>query len=150
MRSVALSVAAMVAVTALFAGILVGGLSYTGALDPALLHGAKEDHPGAARAGWETHSLPKSGFSIQLPPGWEMTKVNRSVVVFEEHKGKAVLASLTVARALKGAQEGQAPTSKRFLRGDRALTFKTSQELAASYNRVFDQAAGTYKQLGSA
>jgi hypothetical protein len=144
------SVAAMAAVTALFAGILVGGLSYTGALDPALLRGAKEDHAGAARAGWETHSLPKSGFSIQLPPGWEMTKVNRAVVVFEEHEGKAVLASLTVAPAAKGAHQEQAPTSKRFLRGDRALTFETSPKLAASYSRVFDQAVETYKQLGSA
>ena len=144
------SVAAMAAVTALFAGILVGGLSYTGALDPALLRGAKDDPVGAARAGWETHSLPKSGFSIQLPLGWEMTKVNQTVVVFQEHKGKTVLASLTVAPAAKGAPEKLAPTSRRFLKGDRALIFTTSQQLAASYGRVFDQAAETYKQLGSA
>jgi hypothetical protein len=144
------SVAAMAAVTALFAGILVGGLSYTGALDPALLRGAKEDHPGAARAGWKTHSLPKSGFSIQLPPEWEMTKVNRTAVVFEALDGKAVLASLTVAAAAKGARENQAAATKRFVRGDRTLTFKTTRDSAASYSRVFTQAAETFKRLAAA
>jgi hypothetical protein len=144
------SVAAMAAVTALFAGVLVGGLSYTGALDPALLRGAKEDHPGAARAGWKTHSLPRSGFSIQLPPEWEMTKVDRKAVVFEAHDGKALAASLTVAPAAKGATEEAAPASKRFVRGTRTLTFQTTSEFAATYSRVFDEAAETYKQLGAA
>jgi hypothetical protein len=138
------SVAAMAAVTALFAGILVGGLSYTGALDPALLRGAKEDHPGAARAGWKTHS--QAGFSIQLPAEWALAKAKPSVV-FEARDGKAVTASLTVAKAGKGVAEKDSATVKRFVRGDRALTFRTSQEFAASYSRVFDQAADTFRSL---
>ncbi|MGH3080977.1 MAG: hypothetical protein ACRDNH_07555 [Gaiellaceae bacterium] len=138
---------AFAAVTAVFAGTLVGGLNYTGALDPAMLRGPKEDKPGAARAGWKTHSLAAAGFSIQLPPEW--VGVNPTgKVVFEERKGKKVLASLTVAEA-DGASSlpQQSPTTKAFRRGKHVLTFKTSQRFAASYARVFEQAAETFRVL---
>jgi hypothetical protein len=64
------SLVAIVAVTAVFAGTLVGGLSYTGALDPELLQGANDDSAREATAGWKTHSVPKEGFALQLPPRW--------------------------------------------------------------------------------
>jgi hypothetical protein len=141
------SVAAMAAVTALFAGTLVGGLSYTGALDPDMLRGPKEDHPGAARAGWLTHSLKHAGFSIQLPPEWQLVKASPEVV-FEAREAKDVVASLTVTKAPRDAREVQAAATKSFVRGDRLLTFRTTARNAASFSRVFAQAAETYKPAG--
>jgi hypothetical protein len=136
---------AFAAVTAVFVGTLVGGLNYTGALDPDMLRGPKEDHPGAARAGWKTHSLAAAGFSIQLPPEWVGVKPTGKVV-FEERKGKKVLASLTVVEA-EGAAKLQSPTTKAFRRGSHVLTFTTSPQFAASYARVFEQAAETFRVL---
>jgi hypothetical protein len=137
---------AFAAVTAVFAGTLVGGLSYTGALDPAMLRGPKEDQPGAARAGWKTHSLAVAGFSIQLPPEWIGVKPTGKVV-FEERKGKKVLASLTVVEAEGAAKLAQSPTTKAFRRGSHVLTFTTSPQFAASYARVFEQSAETFRVL---
>lgn len=135
---------AFAAVTAVFAGTLVGGLSYTGALDPDMLRGPKEDHPGAARAGWKTHSLAAAGFSIQLPAEWVGVKPTGKVV-FEERKGKRVLASLTVVKARGETNLPQSPTTKAFRRGTHVLTFTTSPQFAASYARIFEQAAETFR-----
>jgi hypothetical protein len=135
---------AFAAVTAVFAGTLVGGLSYTGALDPDMLRGPREDHPGAARAGWKTHSLTAAGFSIQLPPEWVGVRPTGHVV-FEERKGKKVLASLTVVRARGETNLPQSPTTKAFRRGSHVLTFTTSPQFAASYARVFEQAANSFR-----
>jgi hypothetical protein len=137
---------AFAAVTAVFAGTLVGGLSYTGALDPAMLRGPREDHPGAARAGWKTHSLAAAGFSIQLPPEWVGVKPTGKVV-FEERKGKKLLASLTVVKAGGETDSPESPTTKAFRRGSHVLTFNTSPQFAASYARVFEQAAETFRVL---
>jgi hypothetical protein len=137
---------AFVAVAAIFAGTLVGGLNYAGALDPAMLRGPKEDKPGAARAGWKTHSLAAAGFSIQLPPEWVGVSPTGKVV-FEERKGKKVLASLTVAEADGPSSLPQSPTTKAFRRGSHVLTFTTSPQFAASYARVFEQAAETFRVL---
>jgi hypothetical protein len=136
------SAAAMAAITALFVGTLVGGLVYLGALDPAMLLG--EDHAGAARAGWKTHSLEAAGFSIQLPPEWELSRA-APAVVFEARDGKRVVATLTVARAPKHAHKVRSAATKRFLRGERLLTFETTRRKAASFARVFNEAAATFK-----
>jgi hypothetical protein len=139
---------AIAAVTAVFAGTLVGGLSYTGALDPAMLRGPKEDHPGAARAGWKTHSLPAAGFSIQLPPKWEGVNPTGKVV-FQEREGKQVVASLMVVRSAQSASSATpAPRGmavKRFVLQDHVLTFSTSQRRSASYTRVFEHAAKSFR-----
>ena len=134
---------AFAVVTAVFAGTLVGGLSYTGALDPDMLRGPKEDHPGAARAGWKTHAVPAAGFSIQLPPDWVGVSPTGKVA-FEERKGKNVLASLTVVEAKGEAELPQTATKKGFRRGRHVLTFQTSPQFAASYARVFEHAAKSY------
>lgn len=139
------SVAAIAAVTALFVGTLVGGLSYTGALDAATLRGAKKDDQ--ARAGWLSHAA--AGFSIQLPPRWQLAKAH-PYVVFETRKGKRVVASLTVTRAPKGAREVQSAAVRSFLRGDRLLTFRTAPRRAASFSRVFREAAESFDATGSA
>jgi hypothetical protein len=136
------SAAAMAAVTALFAGTLFGGLSYTGALDAATLRGAKKDDP--ARAGWLTHSHAAAGFSIQLPPRWRLAKAH-PYVVFEARKGKRVVASLTVTRAPTGAREVQSAATKTFVRGDRLLTFRTTPRRAASLSRIFREAAKSFE-----
>jgi hypothetical protein len=141
------SVAAMSAVTALFVGTLVGGLSYSGALDAATLRGAKKDDP--ARAGWLSHSHAAAGFSIQLPPRWQLAKAH-PYVVFEARQGKRVVASLTVTRAPKGAHEVQSAATRSFLRGDRLLTFRTAPRRAASFSRVFREAAESFDATGSA
>jgi hypothetical protein len=140
------SVAAMAAVTALFVGTLVGGLSYTGALDAATLRGAKKD---PARANWLTHSHAAAGFSIQLPPRWQLAKAH-PYVVFEARKGKKVVASLTVTPALKGAREVQSAATRSFLRGDRLLTFRTTSRRAGSFSRLFREAAESFQLTGSA
>jgi hypothetical protein len=137
---------AFVVVTAIFAGTLVGGLSRTGALDPEMLRGPKEDNPGTARAGWKTHSLTAAGFSIQLPPEWVGVKLTGKVV-FEERDGKKVLASLTVAEATGSAELPKSPTRKAFDRGHHVLTFTTTPRFAALYARVFEHAADSYRQL---
>jgi hypothetical protein len=143
------SAAAMAAVTAVFAGTLVGGLSYTGALDPELLRGPDEDGPGA-RAGWKTHSHPAAGFSIQLPPAWRRVSPTGRVR-YQEREGKQVVASLSVerrsARGLKRAPRGM--MVKRFVRGDHVLTFSTPVDRAASYTRVFEHAAASFRLLRS-
>jgi hypothetical protein len=139
---------AFAAVTAVFAGTLVGGLSYTGALDPDMLRGPKEDHPGAARAGWKTHSVPAAGFSIQLPPAWVGVSPTGKVV-FEERKGKRVLASLSVVESSGSVELPQSVTTKAFRRGRHVLTFTTTPKHAASYSRVFEQAAETYRGLST-
>lgn len=138
------SVFAFAAVTAVFAGTLVGGLSHTGALDPDMLRGPKEDHPGAARAGWKTHAVPAAGFSIQLPPEWVGVSPTGKVV-FEERKGKKLLASLTVVEAKGKPELQQSATTKAFRRGRHVLTFTTSERFAASYARVFEHAAESYR-----
>lgn len=138
------SVFAFAAVTAIFGGTLVAGLNYTGALDPEMLRGPEEDHPGAAMAGWKTHSVPAAGFAIQLPPEWVGVNLTGKVV-FEERKGKKVLASLTVVEAKGEVELAQTPTKKAFRRGRHVLTFTTSPQFAASYARVFEHAAGSYK-----
>jgi hypothetical protein len=135
---------AFAAVTAVFAGTLVGGLSHTGALDPAMLRGPKEDHPGVVRAGWKTHSLPAAGFSIQLPPKWVGVSPTGKVV-FEELKGKKVLASLTVVEADGAASLPRSATTRAFRRGRHVLTFRTSPQFAASYARVFEHAANSFR-----
>jgi hypothetical protein len=137
------SAAAMAAITALFAGTLLGGLSYLGALDAALLRGSNQDRP-AARAGWKTHSVEAARFSIELPPDWELAKAS-PVVVFEARDGKKVRATLTVARAPRNAREIQSASKKRFLRGERLLTFETTRRKAASFATVFVLAAETFK-----
>lgn len=144
------SAAAIAAVTAVFAGTLVGGLSYTGALDPELLHGPKEDGPGAARAGWKTHSLPVAGFSIQLPPAWQGTKP-AGKVVFQELDGKKAVASLTVVRSGRQASSPvpHGTAVKRFEVENHVLTFSTSTRRAASYTRVFEHAAESFQLLKS-
>jgi hypothetical protein len=142
---------AFAAVTVIFAGTLVGGLSYTGALDPDMLYGPKEDHPGAATAGWKTHSLPAAGFAIKLPPKWTGVRPT-GTVVFEQREGKKVLASLTVVRS-KEATKAKAPRGmhvKRFEVDGHVLTFSTSSHLAASYSRTFEHAAKSFRTLGSA
>jgi len=139
---------AFAAVTAVFAGTLVGGLNYTGALDPEMLRGPKEDKPGAARAGWKTHSLAAAGFAIQLPPEWVGVSP-RGKVVFEERKGKKLLASLTVVKAGGQSSLPQSPTTKAFRRGSHVLTFTTSPRFAAAYARVFEQAAETFRVLNA-
>ncbi len=144
------SAAAIAAVTAIFVGTLVGGLSRTGALDPAMLAGAKEDHPGAAMEGWKTHSLPAAGFSIQLPPEWRVT-TPAGKVLFQELAGKQARASLTVALA-DGSGARPAPRGavvKRFSVDDHVLTFSTSARYAASYKRVFEHAADSFRTLRS-
>lgn len=137
------SAAAMAAITALFAGTLLGGLSYLGALDAALLRGSNQDR-SAARAGWKTHSVEAAGFSIELPPDWELAKA-APAVVFEARDGKKVRATLTVARAPRNAREIQSASKKRFLRGERLLTFETTRRKAASFANVFVLAAETFK-----
>ena len=139
------SAAAIAAVTAVFAGTLVGGLSYTGALDPEMLQGPKEDHPGAARAGWKTHSLPAAGFSIQLPPNWDGVKPDGKVV-FQEFDGKKAVASLTVVRSGRetSSAASQGMAVKRFEVEDHLLTFSTSVRRWASYARVFEEAAQSF------
>jgi hypothetical protein len=143
------SIAAMAALTALFVGTLVGGLRYTGALDPAMLRGPQEDHPGSGRAGWKTHSLPSEGFSIQLPPEWEGAP-EAGKVVFRAMDGKKVVASLTVVRSDDGLRQTQSATMKGFVRGQHVLTFTTTQRLAASYARVFEEAANSFRELRKA
>jgi hypothetical protein len=139
------SAAAMAAVTALFAGTLVGGLSYLGTLDAAMPGGANPDRP-AVRAGWKTHSVEAAGFSIELPPDWELAKA-APAVVFEARDGKEVRATLTVAQAPKNAREVQSAAKKRFLRAERLLTFETTRRDAASFSRVFTEAAATVKPV---
>jgi hypothetical protein len=140
------SVFAFAAVTAVFAGTLVGGLSYTGALDPDMLRGPKEDHPGAARAGWKTHAVPSAGFSIQLPPAWVGVSPS-GTVVFEERDGSKVLASLRVVAAKGKPELPQTATTKAFQRGRHVLTFTTSERFAASYARVFEHAAESFRSV---
>jgi hypothetical protein len=142
------SVAAFAAVTAVFAGTLVGGLSYTGALDPAMLRGPQEDHPGAATAGWKTHSLPAAGFAMQLPPAWRLVQPTGKVV-FHERDGKKVVASLTVTQSevSKTAPAPKGKAVKRFEVDGHVLTFSTSSRLAASYARVFEHAAESFRTL---
>lgn len=142
------SAAAIAAVTAVFAGTLVGGLSYTGALDPELLHGPKEDGPGAARAGWKTHSLPAAGFSIQLPPAWHSVKP-KGKVVFQELDGKKVAASLTVVKAKRRPTSAppRGMAVKRFDLEGHVLTFSTSLRRSASYSRIFENAAESFHLL---
>jgi hypothetical protein len=144
------SAAAFAAVTAVFAGTLVGGLSYTGALDPEMLRGPKEDHPGEARAGWKTHSLPAAGFSIQLPPAWHGVEP-AGKVLFQEFDGKKAVASLTVVQS--GRQKSSATPKgmavKRFDVEGHVLTFSTSTRRAAAYTRVFEQAAKSFHLLKS-
>jgi hypothetical protein len=140
------SVVAMAVVTALFAGTLVGGLHHMGALDPAMLTGPKEDHPGAATYGWKTHSLPAAGFSIKLPPEWHAVSPHGKVV-FQERDGKTVVATLTVVSAKSEAKLRQSATRKAFVRGDRVLTFATSERLAASHARIFEHAARSFHEL---
>ena len=135
---------AFAAVTAVFAGTLVGGLSYTGALDPAMLRGPKEDRPGAARAGWKTHSVPTAGFSIQLPPEWHGAP-GKDAFVFRAHEGKAVVATLTVVPSDQPLGRKESATTRRFVRGDHELTFSTSQRFATSFARIFEQAADTFR-----
>jgi hypothetical protein len=142
------SAAAMAAVTALFAGTLVGGLSYLEALDPAMLRGPQKDQPGAARAGWRTRSLEAAGFSIQLPPEWELANAT-PVVVFEARKGKEVLATLRVAPAAANARERRSAARKTFLRGGRTLTFETTPRRAPRFAEVFAEAAATFKSTRS-
>jgi hypothetical protein len=137
------SAASMAAVTALFLATLLGGLSYTGGLDPALLRGRK-DHAGEERAGWTTRSMESAGFSIQLPPAWELKKAGR-VVVFQARDGKAVLATLSVSPAPKRTRAVRSVGTKRYLRGERLLTFRTTGRRAASFARVFDLAAATFE-----
>jgi hypothetical protein len=143
------SAAAFAAVTAVFAGTLVGGLSYTGALDPEMLRGPKEDHPGEARAGWKTHSLPAAGFSIQLPPAWRGVKP-AGEVLFQEFDGKKAVASLTVVQS--GRQKSATPQGmavKRFDVEGHVLTFSTSTRRAAAFTRVFEHAAESFHLLKS-
>jgi hypothetical protein len=143
------SAAAFAAVTAVFAGTLVGGLSYTGALDPEMLRGPKEDHPGAARAGWKTHSLPAAGFSIQLPPAWQTTKP-AGEILFEELEGKKAVASLTVVRSRESSSAAPQGTAvKQFEVEGHLLTFSTSTRRAAAYTRVFEEASKTFHLLKS-
>ena len=139
------SVFAIAVVTAIFGGTLVAGLNYTGALDPEMLR-PKEKDSGAATAGWKTHSLPAEGFAIQLPPEWVGVKPTGEVV-FEERKGKKVLASLTVAEAKTSEELSQSVTKKAFRRGRHVLTFTTTPEHAASYSRIFEHAAESYRAL---
>jgi len=140
------SVAAIAVVTSLFAGTLVGGLHYAGALDPAMLKGPKEDHPGTATYGWKTHRLPAAGFSIKLPPEWHAVSPHGKVV-FHERAGKKVVATLTVVPAKGEAKLPQSATRKAFLRGDRVLTFATSERLAALHARMFEHAARSFREL---
>lgn len=142
------SAAAIAAVTAVFAGTLVGGLSYTGALDPAMLRGPKKESSGAVRAGWKTHSLPAAGFSVQLPPEWHGVKP-AGKVVFQELDGKQVVATLTVVKSgrslTSAAPRGR--TVKRFNVDGHVLTFSTSLRRSASYTRVFEHAAESFHLL---
>ena len=145
------SAAAIAAVTVVFVGVVVGGLSRTAALDPELLKGAKEEHAGAATAGWKTHSLPAAGFAIQLPPEWQVVTPSGKVR-FEEQRRGNVLASLTV-RPADGSGAGPTPRGmvvKRFAVADHVLTFSTSTRLAASYTRVFEHAAKSFRKLSPA
>src|SRR5262245_24213862 len=137
------SAASMAAVTALFVATLFGGRSYTGRLDPALLRGRK-DHAGEKRAGWKTRSMESAGCSIQLPPAWELKKAGR-VVVFEARDGKTVLATLSVSPAPKRTRTVRSVGTKRYLRGDRLLTFSTTSRRVASFARVFDLAASSFE-----
>jgi len=139
------SVLGMAVVTAVFAGTLVGGLHHTGALDPEMLRGPKEDHPGAARAGWKTHHVPQAGFSIQLPPDWRGAPANGKVV-FRALDGKKAHATLTVtAASTRGQVRADTPTTKHFRRGAHTLTFTTTPRLAAFYARVFQTAADSFR-----
>jgi hypothetical protein len=140
------SVAAMAVVTALFAGTLVGGLHHMNALDPAMLKGPKEDHPGAATYGWKTHSLPAAGFSIMLPREWSAVSPHGKVV-FHERGGKKVVATLTVVKIKAEKDLPQTPTTKAFRRGSHVLTFKTSERLAAAHARMFEHAARSFREL---
>jgi hypothetical protein len=97
-------------------------------------------------AGWKTHSVPAEGFAIQLPPEW--VGVNPTgEVVFEERKGKKVLASLRVVEAQGEGELAKDPTKRAFRRGRHVLTFTTTPEHAASYSRVFEHAAESYRAL---
>jgi hypothetical protein len=140
------SVAAMAVVTALFAGTLVGGLHYMGALDPAMLKGPKEDHPGAATYGWKTHSLPAAGFSIMLPREWSAVTPHGKVV-FHERAGKRVVATLTVVQAKGAKPTKESAGTKAFRRGDHVLTFATPQRFAAAHARMFQHAADSFREL---
>ena len=140
------SVAAMAVVTALFAGTLVGGLHYMGALDPAMLKGPKEDHPGAATDGWKIHSLPAAGFSIMLPREWSAVSPHGKVV-FHERAGKEVVATLTVVEAKGATKPKESATTKGYLRGEHVLTFATSQRFAAAHARMFQHAADSFREL---
>lgn len=140
------SVAAMAVVTALFAGTLVGGLHHMNALDPAMLKGPKEDHPGAATYGWKTHSLPAAGFSIMLPPEWSAVSPHGKVV-FHERAGKKVVAKLTVLKAKTETKLPRTPTRTAFRRGGHVLTFETSERFAAAHARMFEHAARSFREL---
>ena len=137
------SAAAMAAVTALFVATLLGGLSHSGGLDFALLRGPK-DHAGEERAGWKTRNLESAGFSIQLPPAWELKRAGR-VVVFQARDGRAVLATLSVAPAPRRPGPARSRGTRRFVRDQRLLTFRTSGQRAASFSHVFELAAATFK-----
>jgi hypothetical protein len=70
-------------------------------------------------------------------------------VVFEEREGKKVLASLTVLEAKGKPELPQTATSKAFHRGRHVLTFTTSERFAASYARLFEHAAESYRSLNA-
>jgi len=146
MRHMLRSVAAMAVVTALFAGTLVGGLHYMGALDPAMLKGPKEDHPGAATYGWKTHSLPAAGFKIMLPPEWSAVTPHGKVV-FQERAGKKVVATLSVVKAKHATKLPRTATTRAYRQGEHVLTFTTSQRLAAAHARMFEYAARSFREL---
>jgi hypothetical protein len=143
------SAAAFAAVTSLFAGTLVGGLHSMGSFDPALLRGPQNDHLGEGRSGWKVHSHALAGYSIQLPPKWEAVEVDGATAFRELDRKRHVVARLTIVPS-DGARRRPPPeAASRFIREDHVLTFWTSRRLAA-HSRVFQEAAESFRTIGSA
>jgi hypothetical protein len=143
------SAAAFAAVTALFAGTLVGGLHYMGAFDPSMLRGPQNDHLGQGRSGWKIHNHARAGYSIQLPPKWEAVEVDGVTAFRELDRKRHVVARLSIVTS-EGAERRPTPDAAvRFIREGHILTFWASRRLAA-HSRVFEEAAESFRTIGSA
>jgi hypothetical protein len=143
------SAAAFAAVFALFAGTLVGGLHYMGAFDPSMLRGPRDDHLGEGRPGWKIHSHARAGYSIQLPPRWEAVEVDGLTAFRELDRKRQVVARLTIVPSDGGRPRATPDSAMRFIRDGHVLTFWTSGRRAA-HSRVFEEAAESFRIIGSA
>jgi hypothetical protein len=143
------SAAAFAAVSALFAGTLVGGLHYMGALDPSMLRGPQDDHLGKGRSGWKIHSHARAGYSIQLPPKWQAVEVDGLTAFRELDRKRQVVARLTIVPSDDASRRATPDSAMRFIRDGHVLTFWTSGRLAA-HSRVFEEAAESFRTIDSA